>query len=65
MLDSKPISINELTICVRREERTLDLFSVPVPNHLREFYPKYPGRVRVLDNPLEDSLRNFIAWGKF
>jgi hypothetical protein len=65
MADSKPITIDELTISVRRVKRALELFSIPVPTHMQEFYSKYPKRVRVLDNPLEDSLRNYIAWGKY
>jgi hypothetical protein len=65
MADSKPITIDELTISIKREERTLELFSIPAPTHMQEFYSKYPRRVRVLDNPLEDSLRNYVAWGKF
>ena len=65
MADSKPITINELTISVRREKRALELFSIPVPSHMQEFYSRYPKRVRVLDNPLEDSIRNYIAWGKY
>ena len=65
MADSKPITIDELTISVRRVKRALELFSIPVPTRMQEFYSKYPKRVRVLDNPLEDSLRNYIAWGKY
>ena len=65
MADSKPITIDKLTISVRREERVLELFSIPVPTHMQEFYSPYPKRVRVLDNPLEDSLRNYIVWGKY
>lgn len=65
MADSKPITINELTISVRREKRALELFSIPVPTHMQEFYSKHQKGVRVLDNPLEDSIRNYIAWGKY
>jgi hypothetical protein len=43
---------------------TLELFSVPVPARQLEFSFEDPTGVRVLDNPLEDNLRNYVAWGR-
>ena len=57
-------SIDGLTIRVRMTEETMELFTVPVPVSQQEFAFEDQTRVRVIDNPLEDSLRNYVAWGR-
>lgn len=64
MADFKPITIDTVSIKVRMTKETLELFSVPVPARQLEFSFQNPAEVRVLDNPLEDNLRNYIAWGR-
>jgi hypothetical protein len=64
MADFKPITIDTVSIKVRMTKDTMELFSVPVPARQLEFSFQDPSRVRVLDNPLEDNLRNYVAWGK-
>jgi len=64
MADVKPITLDSVSIKVRMTEDTMELFSVPVPALQLEFSFQDPSRVRVLDNPLEDNLRNYVAWGK-
>jgi hypothetical protein len=64
MADFKPITIETLSIIVRMTKDTIELFSVPVPVRQLEFSFQDPARVRVLDNPLEDNLRNYVAWGR-
>lgn len=63
MTDFKPITIDSLSIKVRMTKDTIELFSVPVPTRRLEFAFQDPAKVRVLDNPLEDSLRNYVVWG--
>ena len=57
-------SIDGLTIRVMMTEETMELFTVPVPLSQQEFAFEDQTRVRVIDNPLEDSLRNYVAWGR-
>jgi len=64
MADLKPITIDTVSIKVRMTKDTLELFSVPVPARQLEFCFEDPAGVRVLDNPLEDNLRNYVAWGR-
>jgi hypothetical protein len=64
MVDFKPITIDTVSIKVRMTKDTLELFSVPVPARQLEFSFQDPSMVRVLDNPLEDNLRNYVAWGR-
>jgi hypothetical protein len=64
MADFKPITIDTVSIKVRMTKETLELFSVPVPTRQLEFSFQNPAEVRVLDNPLEENLRNYIAWGR-
>ena len=62
MSDSENLKIDELTIRVRLEKNTMELFTIPLPPCPQKYVFKDPTRVRVLDNPLEDSLRNYIVW---
>ena len=64
MADFKPITIDTVSIKVRMTKDTMELFSVPVPARQLEFSFQDPSMVRVLDNPLEDNLRNYVAWGR-
>ena len=63
-MDSARITIDELTIKVTLEKKTMELFTIPVPKHQLEFSSKDPTLVRVLDNPQQESLRNYVAWGR-
>jgi hypothetical protein len=64
MVDFKPITIDTVSIKVRMTKDTIELFSVPVPARQLEFSFQDSAEVRVLDNPLEDNLRNYVAWGR-
>jgi hypothetical protein len=64
MADLTNITIDTVSIKVRMTTDTLELFSVPVPARQLEFPFQEPATVRVLDNPLEDNLRNYVAWGR-
>jgi hypothetical protein len=64
MADFKPVTIETLSIKVRMTPDTIELFSVPVPARQLEFSFHDLAGVRVLDNPLEDNLRNYVAWGR-
>ena len=64
MIDRKHITLERLTIKVQMTQETQELFSIPVPARQQEFSFQDYTRVRILDNPLEDSLRNYVAWGK-
>lgn len=64
MADFERITIDELTIRVGLEKETMELFTVPVPARQQEFVFENQNQVRVLDNPLEDNLRNYVAWGR-
>jgi hypothetical protein len=64
MTDLKPITIDTVSIKVRMTKDTIELFSVPVPARQLEFSFRDPAEVRVLDNPLEDNLRDYVAWGR-
>ena len=63
MTDLQPINIDTVSIKVRMTKDTIELFSVPVPARQLEFSFRDPAEIRVLDNPLEDNLRNYVAWG--
>ena len=64
MTDLQPINIDTVSIKVRMTKDTIELFSVPVPARQLEFSFQDPAEIRVLDNPLEDNLRNYVAWGR-
>jgi hypothetical protein len=64
MIDHKHITLETLTIRVRMTKETVELFSIPVPVRQHEFSFEDHTKVRVLDNPLEDSLRKYVAWGR-
>lgn len=64
MINGEPITLESLTIRVLITEETVELFSIPVPARQHEFSFEDHTKVRVLDNPLEDSLRKYVAWGK-
>ena len=64
MSDLRVSSIDALTIRVRMSEETMELFTIPLPSSQQEFAFKDQKKVRVLDNPMEDSLRNYVAWGR-
>ena len=64
MIDHKHITLESLTIRVRMTKETVELFSIPVPVRQHEFSFEDHSKVRVLDNPLEDSLRKYVAWGR-
>ena len=64
MTDFKHITIDNVSIKVKMTQETMELFSIPVPTRQQEFAFQDPTRVRVLDNPLEDNLRNYVAWGR-
>ena len=64
MSDFESITINTLTIKVCMTEETMELFTIPLPASQQEFAFEDLNKVRVLDNPLEDSLRKYVAWGR-
>jgi hypothetical protein len=64
MTDLQPITIDTVSIKVRMTKDTIELFSVPVPARQLEFSFQDPAEIRVLDNPLEDNLRHYVAWGR-
>ena len=64
MIDCNRITLETLTIRVRMTKETVELFSIPVPARQHEFPFEDHTKVRVLDNPLEDSLRKYVAWGR-
>ena len=64
MTDLQPINIDTVSIKVRMTKDTIELFSVPVPARQLEFSFQDPAEIRVLDNPLEDNLRHYVAWGR-
>jgi hypothetical protein len=64
MADSERITIEELSIRVKLEKRTMELFTIPLPPFQQEFSVGDRTLVRVLDNPLEDSLRDYVVWGR-
>jgi hypothetical protein len=64
MIDGKRITLEDLTIRVRMTKETMELFSIPVPACQQEFPSVDHTRVRVLDNPFEDNLRKYVAWGR-
>ena len=63
-MNSKNITLETLTIRVRMTKETVELFSIPVPERQQEFLFEDHSKVRILDNPLEDSLRKYVAWGR-
>ena len=65
MKNLNPITIDSVSVKVRMTRETTELFSVPVPARQLEFSFQDPAEIRVLDNPLEDNLRNYVAWGRF
>jgi len=64
MKNLHPITIDSVSIKVRMTRDTMELFSVPVPVRQLEFSFQDPAEIRVLDNPLEDNFRNYVAWGR-
>ena len=64
MMGRKHITLEELTIRVRMTKETMELFSIPVPARQQEFPSVDHTKVRVLDNPLEENLRKYVAWGR-
>jgi hypothetical protein len=64
MSDFKHITLNTLTVSVRMTKETMELFTIPLPVCQQEFAFEDQTKVRVLDNPLEDSLRNYVVWGR-
>jgi hypothetical protein len=64
MIDRRDITLEALTIRVRMTKETMELFSIPVPARQQEFPSEDHTKVRVLDNPLEDNLRKYVAWGR-
>ena len=62
--DSRRITMDELTIRVKLEKKTMELFTIPVPRRQQKFLSMNSTQVRVLDNPLEEGLRNYVVWGK-
>jgi hypothetical protein len=64
MADFKRLTIDELSIKVRLQQETMELFSIPVPACQQEFVFENQDQLRVLDNPLEDNLRNYVVWGR-
>ena len=64
MSNFRHITINKLTIRVCMTEENIELFTIPLPACQQEFAFEDQAKVRVLDNPLEDSLRNYVAWGR-
>ncbi len=64
MIGSKNVTLEALTIRVRMTKETMELFSIPVPARQQEFPCADHTKVRVLDNPLEENLRKYVAWGR-
>ena len=64
MIDREHITLDSLTIRVRMTKETMELFSIPVPARQQELPNVDHTKVRVLDNPLEDNLRKYVAWGR-
>ena len=64
MSDFNHITLNTLTVSVRMTKETMELFTIPLPACQQEFAFEDQKKVRVLDNPLEDSLRNYVVWGR-
>ena len=62
--DSRRITMDELNIRVKLEKKTMELFTIPVPRSQQKFLSMNSTQVRVLDNPLEEGLRNYVVWGK-
>ena len=62
--DSRRITMDELTIRVKLEKKTMELFTIPVPRRQQKFLSMNSTQVRVLDNPLEEGLRKYVVWGK-
>lgn len=58
------MTIDDLTIKVQLEKKTMELFTIPVPTWLKGLASGNGKDVRVFDNPLEDNLRNYVAWGR-
>jgi len=64
MTGSECINIDQLTIRVTLDKDTIELFTIPLTRRQQVFAPGNPTMVRVLDNPLEESLRHYVAWGR-
>ncbi|MBW1982983.1 MAG: hypothetical protein JRJ12_17425 [Deltaproteobacteria bacterium] len=62
---SEPLDIEGIRIRIRFQKDTMELFTIPVPSYQQEFAFENPTSVRILDNPLQDNLRNYVAWGRF
>ena len=62
--DSRRVTLDELTIRAKLEKKTMELFTIPIPRRQQKFLSMNSTQVRVLDNPLEEGLRNYVVWGK-
>ena len=58
------VTIETLTIRVPMTKETMELFTIPIPAFQQEFAFEDQSKVRILDNPFEDSLRNYVVWGR-
>lgn len=58
------MTIDDLTVNIEFAEGTMELFTIPIPPRQRAYLCLSQGRARVLDNPLEEHLRNYVAWGR-
>ena len=58
------ITLKDLTVSIGLAKNTMGLFTIPMPPRQREYLCMSQGQARVLDNPLEDHLRNYVAWGR-
>ena len=58
------VTIDTLTIKVSMTKETMELFTIPIPAFQQEFVFEDQTDVRILDNPLEDSLRKYVVWGR-
>ena len=58
------VTIETLTIKVSMSKETMELFTIPIPAFQQEFIIEDQTKARTLDNPLEESLRNYIVWGR-
>jgi hypothetical protein len=65
MTDSDVTTIDQLAIKVKLKKDTMELFAIPLPRRQHVFFSTRSDPVRVLDNPLKENLRNYVAWGKF
>ena len=64
MSNSEITTIDQLAIKVELKRDTMELFTIPFPRHQQVLFSKRSAQIRLLDNPLEESLRRYVAWGK-